>query len=327
MFARHSRMSYLGIAVLAASFFAAQSAGAQYPAKPIRIVVPFSPGGTTDILARAVGQKLTEAWSQPILVDNRPGASGMIGAEIAAKAAPDGYTVLLASVAEVAINQSLYTSMTYDPLKDLAPVTLAGFTPLILVVHPSVQAQSVKELIALAKARPGYLTFASPGNGSVQHLSGELLKTVARIDITHVPYKGGAPAVTDLVGGQVSMYFAGMPIVMSHVKAGRLRALAVTVTRRSPAAPEVPTMEEAGVPGFEITNWFGVYVPSATPKAIISKLNTEMSRVLSLGDVKQRLADQGLETVGNSIKQFDVFFRAEISKYARIIKQSGARPE
>src|SRR5438552_2896054 len=172
------------------------SAAAQYPGKPVRIVVPFSAGGTTDILARAVGQKLTAGWSQPIVIDNRPGASGMIGAEMVAKAPPDGYTVLLASVAEVAINQSLYTSMTYDPLKDLAPVTLAGFTPLILVVHPSVQAQSVKELIALAKARPGHLTFASPGNGSVQHLSGELLKTVARIDITHVPYKGGATVLS-----------------------------------------------------------------------------------------------------------------------------------
>src|SRR2546421_7702739 len=316
----------LGIAVLAASLFAAQSAAAQYPAKPIRIVVPFSAGGTTDILARAVGQKLTEAWSQPILVDNRPGASGMIGAEIAAKAAPDGYTVLLASVAEVAINQSVYASMTYDPLKDLAPVTLAGFTPLILVVHPSVQAQSVKDLIALAKAKPGYLTFASPGNGSVQHLSGELLKTVARIDITHVPYKGGAPAVTDLVGGQISMFFAGMPIVMSHVKAGRLRALAVTVTRRSPAAPEVPTMEEAGVPGFDISNWFGVYVPAATPKAVIAKLNSEMSRELNLADVKERLAEQGLETVGNSVEQFDAFFRGEILKYAKIIRESGRAP-
>src|SRR6266513_868674 len=277
----------LALSAALASF----SAAAQYPGKPVRIVVPFSPGGTTDILARAVGQKLTEAWSQPIVIDNRPGASGMIGAESVAKAAPDGYTVLMASVAEVAINQSLYARMTYDPLKDLAPVTLAGFTPLILVVHPSVQARSVKQLIGLAKAKPGRFTFASPGNGSVQHLSGELMKTVARVDITHVPYKGGAPAVTDLVGGQISMFFAGMPIVMPHVKAGRLRALAVTVTKRSPAAPDVPTMEEAGVPGFDISNWFGVYVPAATPKAVIAKLNSEMSRVLNLADVKERMVE------------------------------------
>ena len=276
---------------------------------------------------RRVGQKLTEAWAQSVLVDNRPGGSGMIGAETVAKAPPDGYTVLMASVAEVAINQSLYARMTYDPLKDLAPVTLAGFTPLILVVHPSVQARSVKELIGLAKAKPGRFTFASPGNGSVQHLSGELMKTVARVDITHVPYKGGAPAVTDLVGGQISMFFAGMPIVMPHVKAGRLRALAVTATKRSPAAPDVPTMEEAGVPGFDISNWFGVYVPAATPKAVIAKLNSEMSRVLNLADVKERLAEQGLETVGNSVEQFDAFFRAEILKYDKIIRESGARPD
>jgi tripartite-type tricarboxylate transporter receptor subunit TctC len=251
----------------------------------------------------------------------------MIGAEMVAKAPPDGYTVLMASVAEVAINPSLYARMTYDPLKDLAPVTLAGFTPLILVVHPSVQAWSVKELIGLAKANPGRFTFASPGNGSVQHLSGELMKTVARVDITHVPYKGGAPAVTDLVGGQISMFFAGMPIVMPHVKVGRLRALAVTVNKRSPAAPDVPTMEEAGVPGFDISNWFGVYVPAATPKAVIAKLNSEMSRVLNLADLKERLAEQGLETVGNSVEQFDTFFRAEILKYDKIIRESGARPD
>ena len=320
-------MNRLSRLLVLSAALAAFSAAAQYPGKPVRIVVPFSAGGTTDILARAVGQKLTAAWSQPIVIDNRPGASGMIGAEMVAKAPPDGYTVLMASVAEVAINQSLYTRMTYDPLKDLAPVTLAGFTPLILVVHPSVQARSVKELIGLAKAKPGRFTFASPGNGSVQHLSGELLKTVARVDITHVPYKGGAPAVTDLVGGQISMFFAGMPIVMPHVKAGRLRALAVTVTRRSPAAPDVPTMEEAGVPGFDISNWFGVYVPAATPKAVIAKLNSELSRVLNLADVKERLAEQGLETVGNSVEQFDAFFRAEILKYDKIIRESGARPD
>src|SRR5436853_514954 len=327
-------MNRLSRLLVLSAALAAFSAAAQYPGKPVRIVVPFSAGGTTDILARAVGQKLTAAWSQPIVIDNRPGASGMIGAEIVAKAPPDGYTVLMASVAEVAINQSLYARMTYDPLKDLAPVTLAGFTPLILVVHPSVQARSVKELIGLAKAKPGRFTFASPGNGSVQHLSGELMKTVARVDITHVPYKGGAPAVTDLVGGQISMFFAGMPIVMPHVKAGRLRALAVTVTKRSPAAPDVPTMEEAGVPGFDISNWFGVYVPAATPKAVIAKLNSEMSRVLNLADVKERLAEQGLETVGNSVEQFDAFFRAEVLKYAslqlgvfdQVVDRPGSRP-
>src|SRR3989475_2324281 len=306
---------------------AAFSAAAQYPGKPVRIVVPFSAGGTTDILARAVGQKLTEAWSQPIVIDNRPGASGMIGAEMVAKAAPDGYTVLMASVAEVAINQSLYARMAYDPLKDLAPVTLAGFTPLILVVHPSVQARSVKELIGLAKANPGRLPLASPGNGSVQHLSGELMKTVARVDITPVPYKGGAPAVTDLVGGQISMFFAGMPIVMPHVKAGGIRAPGGEVAKGSPAAPGVPAKEESRRAGVETDRRVGVYVPAATPKAVMAKLNSEMSRVLNLAEVKERLAEQGLETVGNSVEQFDAFFRAEILKYDKIIRESGARPD
>src|SRR2546426_4087940 len=276
---------------------AAFSAAAQYPGKPVRIVVPFSAGGTTDILARAVGQKLTAAWSQPIVIDNRPGASGMIGAEIVAKAPPDGYTVLMASVAEVAINQSLYARMTYDPLKDLAPVTLAGFTPLILVVHPSVQARSVKELIGLAKAKPGRFTFASPRNGSAQHLSGELMKTGARVDITHVPYKGGAPAVTDLVGGQISMFFAGMPIVMPHVKAGRLRALAGAGTRRAPAGPGVPAMGETRGPGFDISHRFWGYGPAGKPQAALAKLKSEMSRALKPADVQERLAQQGLETV------------------------------
>ena len=303
-------------------------AGAQaYPNRAIRIVVPFSPGGTTDILSRAVGQKLTETWGQPVVIDNRPGASGMIGADIVAKAAPDGYTVLMASVAEVAINQSLYSKMAYDPLKDLAPVTLAGIAPLILVIHPSMPVQSLKELVALAKAKPGQLAFASPGNGSVQHLSGELVKTVARIDMVHVPYKGGAPALADVLGGQISMFFAGMPPAMPLVKAGKLRALAVTTAKRSPAAPDVPTMEEAGVPGFDISIWFGVYVPTGAPKDVIAKLASDMSKALNRPDVKQRLAEQGLETVGNSTEQFSAFFRAEIVKYAKIIKDSGAKAD
>src|SRR3989442_4461313 len=234
-------MNRLSRLLVLSAALAAFSAAAQYPRKPVRIVVPFSAGRTTDILARAVGQKLTAAWSQPIVIDNRPGASDMIGAAMVAKAAPDGYTVLMASVAEVAINQSLYARMTYDPLKDLAPVTLAGFTPLFPVVPPSVQAWSGKELIGPAKAKPGRFTFASPGNGSVQHLSGELMKTVARVDITHVPYKGGAPAVTDLVGGQVSMFFAGIPIVMPHVKGVGVVCPSVVVALRVHASPAPST--------------------------------------------------------------------------------------
>jgi len=316
------------IAVLAAAASGARAAGTEtYPNRPLRIVVPYLPGGTTDILARALAPILHEALAQPIVIDNRPGASGMIGADLVAKASPDGYTALMATVAEVAINQSLYPKMAYDPVKDLAPVTLAGITPLILVIHPSIPASSVNELVAFARGKQGGLTFASPGNGSVQHLSGELVKTVARIDLLHVPYKGAPPALADLLGGQVSIYFSGMPPVMPHVKAGRLRALAVTTVKRSPAAPDIPTMAEAGMPGFDISNWFGVFVPAATPRDRVVKLNREISKALQRQDVKERLADQGLETVGNSTEQFSAFFKAEIAKYAGIIKASGARAD
>ena len=315
------------VAAVAAAGHAGSASAEVYPNRPVRIVVPYSPGGTTDILARALAQKLAEALGQQVVVDNRPGAAGMIGADLVAKAAPDGYTVLMASVAEVAINQSLYGKMTYDPVRDLAPVTLAGVTPLILVIHPSIPASSVEELLAHTKAKLGQFTFGSPGNGSVQHLSGELVKTVAHVDWVHVPYKGAPAVLADVLGGQVSMFFAGMPPAMPHVKTGRLRALAVTTAKRSPAAPEIPTMEEAGVPGFDISNWFGVFVPAATPKDVIAKLNREISKALQLKDVRERMADQGLETVGNTSEQFSAFLRAEIAKYAKLIQVSGARAD
>lgn len=315
------------VAAVAAAGHAGSASAEVYPNRPVRIVVPYSPGGTTDILARALAQKLAEALGQQVVIDNRPGAAGMIGADLVAKAAPDGYTVLMASVAEVAINQSLYGKMTYDPVRDLAPVTLAGVTPLILVIHPSIPASSVEELLAHTKAKPGQFTFGSPGNGSVQHLSGELVKTVAHVDWVHVPYKGAPAVLADVLGGQVSMFFAGMPPAMPHVKTGRLRALAVTTAKRSPAAPEIPTMEEAGVPGFDISNWFGVFVPAATPKDVIAKLNREISKALQLKDVRERMADQGLETVGNTSEQFSAFLRAEIAKYAKLIQVSGARAD
>ena len=315
------------VAAVAAAGHAGSASAEVYPNRPVRIVVPYSPGGTTDILARALAQKLAEALGQQVVIDNRPGAAGMIGADLVAKAVPDGYTVLMASVAEVAINQSLYGKMTYDPVRDLAPVTLAGVTPLILVIHPSIPASSVEELLAHTKAKPGQFTFGSPGNGSVQHLSGELVKTVAHVDWVHVPYKGAPAVLADVLGGQVSMFFAGMPPAMPHVKTGRLRALAVTTAKRSPAAPEIPTMEEAGVPGFDISNWFGVFVPAATPKDVIAKLNREISKALQLKDVRERMADQGLETVGNTSEQFSAFLRAEIAKYAKLIQVSGARAD
>jgi len=295
-----------------------------YPAKAIRVVVPYAPGGATDLTARLVGQKMQEAMKQNVLVDNRPGAGGVIGADIVAKAAPDGYTVLIAVPAEIAILPHLQ-KMPYNVARDLAPVSLAAVTPLILVVHPSLPVRSVKELIAFARARPGQLTYASAGTGGVQHLSGELLKVTMKLDMAHVPYKGAGPVMPDLIGGHVPMFFSGMPPAMPHVKAGKLRALAVTTTRRSPAAPDVPTMAEAGVPGFDISNWFAYFVPSGTPAEVISRLNSEVNRGLNQPDVREKLANVGAETVGTSPEELAKFVRSETEKFARLVKLSGAK--
>ncbi len=315
-------------ATCASQYAAAQSAAVPaqaYPAKSIRIVTPYAPGGTADILARVVAQKLAEAWAQQVVVDNRPGASGMIGADIAAKAPPDGYTLLMAYTAEIAITQSLFKSMTYDPVKDLAPVTLAAITPMVFVVHPSLPVRDVRELVALAKTRPGQLSYASAGNGSPAHLAFELLQRSAQIDINHVPYKGAAPALTDLLGGHVVMFFSGMPPAMPHVKAGKLRAIAVSTAKRSPALPAVPAVAESGLRDFDISTWFGVLAPAATPRDVIGKLNAEISRALMLPDVKERLAREGAETAPGSPEQFGKFIQAEITKFAKIIRESGAR--
>ena len=326
-----SAVSIAAIAVCLPHAAAAQSpaaaSGPPYPVKAIRIVTPYAPGGTADILARVVAQKLSEAWSQQVVIDNRPGASGMIGADIAAKAPADGYTLLMAYTAEIAITQSLFRSMTYDPVRDLAPVTLAAVTPMIFVVHPSLPARNVKELVALARARPGELPYASAGNGSPAHLAFELLQRNAQVAIIHVPYKGAAPALTDLLGGHVVMFFSGMPPAMPHVKAGKLRAIAVSTAARSPAAPEVPTVAESGVRDFDISTWFGVLVPAATPREIVAKLNAEIARALTLPDVKERLAREGAETAPNAPEQFGRFIQSEIAKFAKIIKESGARAD
>lgn len=306
--------------VILSSPLAAQT----YPAKPIRVVVPYPPGGATDLTARLVGQKMQEALKQNVLVDNRPGAGGVIGAEIVAKAAPDGYTLLIAVPAELVILPHLQ-KLPYDVARDLAPVSLAVVTPLVLVVHPSLPVKSVKELIAFVRARPKQLTYASAGTGGVQHLAGELLKITMKLDMTHVPYKGAGPVMPDLIGGHVPMFFAGMPPAMPHVKAGKLRALAVTTTRRSPAAPAVPTMEEAGVPGFDISNWFAYFVPANTPGDVIARLNAEINRGLAQSDVKEKLANVGAETVGSTPADLAKFVRGESEKFDRLIKLSGAR--
>jgi tripartite-type tricarboxylate transporter receptor subunit TctC len=298
-----------------------------YPVKTIRIVTPYAPGGTADILSRVVALKLSEAWSQQVVIDNRPGASGMIGADIAAKAAPDGYTVLMAYVAEIAIVPSLFAKITYDPVKDFAPVTLAAITPMIFVVHPSLPVKNVRELVALAKSKPGQLPYASAGNGSPAHLACELLQRSSGIEITHVPYKGAAPALTDLLGGHVVMFFSGMPPAMPHINAGKLRAIAVSTAKRSPAAPEVPTVAESGVRDFDISTWFGVFAPAGTSRDIIGKLNAEISRALTLPDVKERLAREGAETTPDSPAQFAKFIQAEITKFAKIIRESDARAD
>lgn len=312
-----------GLGVLAMLLAAAP--GAQgYPNKAVRIILPFAPGGGGDMTARLVGQKMNDSLMQSVIVDNRPGADGVIGTDIVAKAAPDGYTVLLVTGGVIAVLPHL-KKMPYSVDKDFAPVSLATVTPLILVVHPSVPAKTVKELIALARARPGQLTNASVGTGGMQHLAGELLKITAKIDLVHVPYKGAGPAIINLVGGHVSMLFSGMPSAMLHVRAGKLRPLAVTTTTRSPLVPEVPTMIEAGVPGFDFSHWFAYFVPAGTSPNIIAKLNAEIVRALKLPDVKSRLADLGSEVVGSSPEELAKFVRAESEKFARLVSQSGVK--
>ena len=294
-----------------------------YPAKPIRIVVTLAPGGTADILARIVAQTLNEAWGQQVVVDNRPGASGMIGAELVAKAPPDGYTLLMGYNAEITINQSLVKKMAYDPVRSFTPVTIAGTTPMILVVHPSLPTKNLKELIALARARPGELAYGSAGSGSTPHLGAELLKHMARVEITHVPYKSAALVMPELIGGQVAMLFSGMPLAMPHVRSGRLRALAVSTEARSPATPDVPTVAESGYPGFDITNWFGIFVPAGTPKEIVDVLYKEVARGVSAPEVKDRLAKEGGGINPLKPAEYARFIQSEITKYAKIVKEAG----
>ncbi len=312
------------VAMLAGSTASAQGAAA-YPNKPIKIVVPFPPGGATDILARAIGFELQKAWGQTVVIENKPGAGGNTGADLVAKSPADGYTLLMCTVGTHAINMSLYAKMPYDAVKDFEPVVLVAGVPNLLVVHPSVNAKNVRELTALAKAQPGKLNVASSGNGTSIHLSAELYKQMAGVDILHVPYKGSAPAVADLLGGQVQMMFDNMPVSLPHVKAGKLRALAVTSMTRSPALPDVPTMDEEGLKGFDATSWFGLVAPAGTPKDIVAKLNAASVKALATPDMRERLAAQGADPIGNTPDQFAAFIKSEIEKWAKIVKASGAR--
>ncbi len=296
-----------------------------YPTKPIRLVVPFPPGGATDILARNVAQKLTEAWGQQVIVDNRPGAGGNIGSELVAKSAPDGYTLEMGTVGTHAINASLYAKMPYDHVKDFVPVILVAGVPNVLVVNPSVPVNSVAELISYAKANPGKLNFASSGNGTSIHLSGELFKVMAGVQITHIPYKGSAPAMQDLLGGQVQLMFDNLPPSLPQIKAGKLKALAVTSATRAAALPDVPTMAEAGLPGFEASSWFGVLAPAGTPPAIVAKLNAEIGKWLASPEAKEKLLALGANAAGGTPEDFAKHIQAETAKWAKVVKESGAK--
>ncbi len=323
-------MRFAGVVLLAALFTSsaalAQNASTQsYPTKPIRFVIPFPPGGPADIFGRTIGQQLSERWNQQVVIDNRAGAGGNIGADIVAKAPADGYTILMGFVGTHAINPSLYKSMPYDNVKDFEPVGLVATATIVLVTHPTVPAKSVKELIALAKAKPGELTFGSPGNGTPQHLAGELFNTMAQVKTTHIPYKGAVPALQDLLGGRISFIFSSMPPALPHVKLGKINALAVTSTKHSPATPELPTVAESGLPGYEVINWYGVLAPRGTPKEIVAKLNAEITRIMNLPEVKERLAGQGAEMLTSTPQEFGAFIRSETAKWAKVVKFSGAR--
>jgi len=296
-----------------------------YPSHTIRLVVPFPAGGTTDILARDVAKKLTDTMGQSVVVDNRPGAGGNIGADLVAKSAPDGYTLLMGTVGTHAINPSLYAKMPYDHIKDFVPVVLVAGVPNVLVVNPSVPINSVADLIKLAKAKPGSINFASSGSGTSIHLSGELFKTMAGVDMTHVPYKGSSPALTDLMGGQVQIMFDNLPSSLALIKAGKLRAVAVTSLKRAPALPDVPTIAESGLPGFEASSWFGVLAPAGTPAPIVAKLNAEVNKWLQSPEGKEQLLAQGAEVAGGSPEQFAAHIRAESDKWAKVVKASGAK--
>lgn len=309
----------LALAAVAPSGFAG------YPEKPIRLIVPFPAGGPTDAMARLVSQKAAEAMGQQLIVDNIGGAGGVIAAEAAARAAPDGYTLFFGTTGTIAINPALYTKVRYSPEKDFAPITLVAKSANILLVPPALPVRSVRELIQYAKANPGRLSFGSAGNGSSNHLSGELLKTMAGIDMMHIPYKGTAAAMSDLLGGRISLMFDTIITGMQQVKAGKLRALGVTSPQRSDAAPDVPTIGEAGVPGFDVTIWFGVLVPAAVPRELVARLYGDIAKAVQTPDTKAKFAALGAEVAGSSPEQFAQQIRADIAKWAKVVKDSGAR--
>ena len=314
------------LAMLMGVALAMPAGAAEYPTRPIRMIVPFPPGGTTDILARLIGPKLTEAFRQPIVIDNRSGASGMIGADVIAKAPADGYTLGII-ISTHAIATALFARSPFDPAKDYAPITLAISVANVISVHPSVQATSIPDLVKLAKAQPGKLSFGSAGAGTGVHLTGEFFKLVARVDITHVPYKGGGPSLADLVAGQVPVGVQNISTIVAHVRAGRIRPLGITSLERSPALPDLPTVASQGYPGFEAREWYGMVAPAAAPRAIVTRLNRELVRVLNLPDVRSRLLDLGTDIVADTPDQFGAFMKNERVKWSKVVKETGIRLE
>jgi tripartite-type tricarboxylate transporter receptor subunit TctC len=316
--------SFVGMTLLA---LAAMTALAQpYPSKPIKIVVPYPPGGFNDTLGRTLAAKFTEDWGQPAIVENKPGANTLIGSDYVAKSPADGYTLLIVAF-PFAVTPSLIKSMPYDTLKDFAPIALAAQSPNLLVVNPTLPVKSVAELVAMAKAKPDSLSYASTGNGSSNHISMELFKSLAGVRIVHIPYKGSAPAVTDLLGGQIQVMFDNAPNVLPQVKAGRLRALAQTGAARSAVAPDLPTVAETGVPGYELTVWFGLVAPAGTPRDVIRKLNAEVLKILAMSEVRERFLAQGVEPLGSTPEQFGDHIRSQMAKWGKVVRDAGVEAE
>lgn len=323
------RKTWTALLASAVLFSVISPAAAQdsWPAKPITYVVPFPAGGTTDTLARIIGQKLSAALGQNVLVDNKPGAGGNIGSDFVAKAKPDGYTILGGTISSHAINASIYPKLPFDPVKDFTPITLIGTNPLVLIVSPSNPAKTVKDVIAQAKAKPGTLAYASAGNGTSQHLAGELLEILAQVDMVHVPYKGSAPAIQDVMGGQVPMMFDTTVVAAPQIKGDKVRALAVTSAKRLKGFESIPTIAESGVPGYEVVSWQGIFAPAGTPPAIVKRLNAEIVKILKMPDVHERLEGLGVEPVANTPEEFAAFQKAEIAKWAKVVKDAGIKAE
>ncbi|MFN0163965.1 MAG: Bug family tripartite tricarboxylate transporter substrate binding protein [Burkholderiales bacterium] len=307
----------------AATLAAAQS----FPTKPIRLIVPYATGGAAGVVARVIADRVGPSIGQPMLVDHRPGAGTIIGVEMAAKAAPDGHTLVLGTITSHAILTSLKASVPFDPEKDFVPISLVASMPFLLVVHPSVPAASLSEFLALARAKPGQFSFGSAGHGASNHLAGELLKRVARIDLTHIAYKGSGPAMLDLLGGQISAVFDLAPTALPQIAAGKVRALAITGSRRSPLVPDLPTMAEAGAPGVEVGSWFGILAPAGTPTGVINQLHAELAKVMQAADVKAQLAALGAEALSNTPQEFAAYIAAERTKWARVVREAGIKPE